>query len=315
MRIIDIIDKGTLRTLSATNNRIASLHLLLRLGIELLLIFLLFKVQHQPVLLIFTLLVLGFVHSFWGYAGYAHELFHKRVFSSRWVNQLLFRFSASVTFNNRAFFEASHMRHHSKTFDDDDDEGHSFQNWSVANIIRYALFDYTFMWRKVSYTLKNACGIMPASFSTIKGNVQRAAIEILIINILLYLSLYLVTHSGWVVLAYFVAQFSCQLPNRMLAQAQHLGLEEQKEIGPLGHSRTIRLPVWLAFLYANMNYHCEHHIMPAIPYYHLPELNQRLKAAGVAFEEVGVGYLFTTFWDEVGRKQQKSQDVASLSGE
>jgi fatty acid desaturase len=305
MRITEVIDKHVLRELSAINNRVASLHLALRLGIELLLIYMLYKTQHHILLLVLTILLLGFVHSFWGYAGYAHELFHKRVFSVKWANQLLFRFSAAVTFNNRAFFEASHMRHHSKTFSDDDDEGHSFQNWSVANIIRYALFDYTFMWRKVTYTIKNACGIIPASFSTIKVNIQRAAIEVLVINGLVYLAVYFATHSGWVVLAYFVAQFSCQLPNRMLAQAQHLGLEEQKESGPLGHSRTITLPVWLAFLYANMNYHCEHHIMPSIPYYHLPELNQRLKAAGVTFEEVGVGYLFTTFWQEVGRKQQK----------
>lgn len=305
MRITEVIDKETLRRLSATDNRVAVVHFALRLVIELALIALLFYTRHHPLLLVLNVLVLGMVHSFWGYAGYAHELFHKRVFSSKAVNHTLFRMAAAITFNNRAFFEASHLRHHSKTFSEDDDEGHSFQHWSTGSVIRYALFDPGFMWRKVSYTVKNACGTVPSAFLALKPQIQRAALEILCINGALYLTLLLLSGSWLVVGAYFVAQFSCQLPNRMLAQAQHLGLEAHKEQGPLGHSRTIILPTWLAFLYANMNYHCEHHIMPTIPYYHLPEMNRRLKAADVAFEEVGSRYLFTTFWQEVGRQQQK----------
>lgn len=301
MRITEVIDKGVIRKLTKVNDKTAALHLALRISVEVFLIYLLFRFQNNILLLGVTTLMLGFVHSFWGYAGYAHELFHRRVFSSNRLNKSLFRFSSAITYSNRAFFEASHMHHHSSTFSDDDDEGHSLQRWDVVSVTRYALFDYAFMWRKVTYTLKNALGIIPAAFSAEKKNIRQAACEVVFVNALIYITIFLISQSWIVLISYFIAQFSCQLPNRMLAQAQHLGLENQKDDGPLGHSRTIKLPTWLALLYSNMNYHCEHHLIPSVPYYNLPELNKCLKQAGITFEEVGISYLFKTFWQMVLR--------------
>ena len=31
------------------------------------------------------------------------------------------------------------------------------------------------------------------------------------------------------------------------------------------------------FLYANMNYHIEHHLYPSIPYYNLPQIHSLIK--------------------------------------
>jgi fatty acid desaturase len=38
-------------------------------------------------------------------------------------------------------------------------------------------------------------------------------------------------------------------------------------------TRSISLPRWLEFLYANMNYHIEHHLYPSVPYYNLSKVS------------------------------------------
>ncbi len=45
---------------------------------------------------------------------------------------------------------------------------------------------------------------------------------------------------------------------------------------PLLASRSIRTRRWIAFLYLNENYHLEHHLYPAVPFYHLPRLHAML---------------------------------------
>ena len=51
--------------------------------------------------------------------------------------------------------------------------------------------------------------------------------------------------------------------------------------GALKFSRTLILPKFLSFLYANMNYHAEHHFAPSVPYYNLPELHRILSGKGI----------------------------------
>jgi Na+-transporting NADH:ubiquinone oxidoreductase subunit F len=57
---------------------------------------------------------------------------------------------------------------------------------------------------------------------------------------------------------------------------QHLGLGEDV----LDHrysTRTVYVNPVFRFLYLNMNYHVEHHMFPAVPYYRLPDLHAEIK--------------------------------------
>jgi nitrite reductase/ring-hydroxylating ferredoxin subunit len=61
------------------------------------------------------------------------------------------------------------------------------------------------------------------------------------------------------------------------AVTQHAGLREDV----LDHrmsTRTVYINPVLRFLYLNMNYHLEHHLFPAVPYYNLPALHEEVKA-------------------------------------
>ena len=43
-------------------------------------------------------------------------------------------------------------------------------------------------------------------------------------------------------------------------------------------TRTVYINPVFRFLYLNMNYHVEHHMFPAVPYYNLPALHEEIKA-------------------------------------
>ena len=61
----------------------------------------------------------------------------------------------------------------------------------------------------------------------------------------------------------------------LFALSQHVGLAVNVNDHRL-NTRTIILGPLLSYLYLNMNYHLEHHLYPAVPYYHLPRLCKEL---------------------------------------
>ena len=61
----------------------------------------------------------------------------------------------------------------------------------------------------------------------------------------------------------------------LFALSQHVGLAVNVNDHRL-NTRTIILGPLLSYLYLNMNYHLEHHLYPAVPYYHLPRLYKEL---------------------------------------
>ncbi|MDX2378323.1 MAG: fatty acid desaturase [Acidimicrobiia bacterium] len=59
---------------------------------------------------------------------------------------------------------------------------------------------------------------------------------------------------------------------------QHLGLQEDV-LDHRANTRTVYMNPVFRFLYLNMNYHIEHHMFPAVPYYRLPALHAEIKDA------------------------------------
>ena len=63
----------------------------------------------------------------------------------------------------------------------------------------------------------------------------------------------------------------------LLNEAQHIGLTDEVSDYRI-NTRTILLNPVLGFLYWQMNYHIEHHMYAAVPFYHLAELHELIKA-------------------------------------
>jgi fatty acid desaturase len=149
-----------------------------------------------------------------------------------------------------------------------------------VNLIAYASIDFRLMKRRVLYAVLNATGYFPNFKKVQDKGIVSGARSILVINALLLLLIYALSGSVLITMIVFVSPFSGTLLNKILAKSQHHNLAALKSDGPLAHSRTLILPKFLSFLYANMNYHAEHHLAPSIPYYNLPRLHGILNERG-----------------------------------
>lgn len=233
------------------------------------------------------LLVHCFTWSFLGWAGYGHELAHASVFSRRQVNRFLFALFSILSWSNYAYYRASHIRHHKYTlFRNLDGEGKNDLRFSGGwNILASCTIDIPYMIRTISIIVQNSCGIIKGEWGTFlyppnsaeRKQVVHGARVVLAVNLLIHVAL-LSAGFGTLSLIVFLGPFGCTLPNKLLASMQHFG-------GALDtpdfrqNTNTVVLPFWLSFLYANMNFHLEHHLAPGIPYYNLPKLSTYLESS------------------------------------
>lgn len=270
----DLLDKEELKTLTASNNIKAFTDLSIRVLLSVLLIIGFIKgYDIHPLIGVICWYLYSVQLQFWGYAGLGHEVFHRKVFSSKRLNQWLFYWCSAITWNNSRLFAKSHLYHHSKTFEDNDFEAISETSWRGFDLLLYLLIDVRLMVRRIRYTLVNAAGYYPDWTLIEDKEITRAAQRTLVLNLLILIVVYGVSQSALLTLAMGLAPFTGSLLNKVLAKSQHHGLASESEKGPLFHSRSIPLPKLLSFLYANMNYHAEHHLAPSVPYYNLPDLH------------------------------------------
>jgi fatty acid desaturase len=174
----------------------------------------------------------------------------------------------------------SHARHHTHTYLVGRDP--EIQVPRPAKILPI-LLDYFYImggWGEVKRIALHACGIITAGprdfmppgehrkmiwssrvYMAIIGGSAVASIAIL--NPLPFLMIALPRfYGGW--------------HHQLCGLTQHAGLDENVRDHRL-NTRTVYMnPVW-RFLYLNMNYHLEHHMLPMVPFYALPQLHEAIK--------------------------------------
>ncbi len=280
MHAKDLLVEPAIRALLHTNNYIAARDLFFRFAIEIVLMIALYRtVQLGSYLVGFLIFyILAIWHSFWGYAGIGHELLHGRVFSNKNLNKVLYCLASFFVWSNPVFFKASHFYHHSRTFAEDDAESKGMQKWEWKDILFYLTIDIPFMTRRLFYTVINSIGFkyVDEKFYKIDKSYAIAASLTLIFQLVINLLIYYVFHDLLLNFLWIILPFTAQFFNRLLAQSQHIGLGAYCDLGPLRYSRTVHLPKLVSYLYAGMNYHAEHHLIPSIPYYNLQKLSEFL---------------------------------------
>lgn len=234
------------------------------------------------VLGLLCLLVHGMFYSFLGWAGAGHELNHHTVFASRSLNQFFLRLFSFLTWNNYIFFRASHGRHHRLTvYSDLDFEVRLPQQLDYKSWLFSLTFDFPALGRALKITWDNSRGIIrgkwgndlfPISDGAARRKLFRWARCMLIGHSLLAL-IFILSGTWKLLLIVTFAPFICTWLNKILAQAQHFGM--QANVPDFRqNSRTILLNPFLAFLYWQMNYHIEHHMYPAVPFFNLKKLRR-----------------------------------------
>ncbi|GLR67136.1 fatty acid desaturase [Acidocella aquatica] len=210
-----------------------------------------------------------------------HELSHGTAFRTRWLNEALFHLCAFMTLREGFYYRWSHTRHHTHTLlvGRDPEIAAPRPPKVLMQFLDFFFIHDGFV--QLGRLLRNASGDLTEDGKHFVPDGQRHRV---ILASRIYLGMILAvilgcaaTHSilpaMFVILPRFYGGFFSQLFNL----TQHAGLNEDVLDHRL-NTRTIIMNPVFSFLYANMNYHIEHHMFPMVPFYRLPELHELIKA-------------------------------------
>ncbi len=234
---------------------------------------------HYWLSFVILLIVHGTFYSFLGYAGLGHELVHRTVFVSRNANDLLFSVISFLTWNNKYYFRKSHACHHQFTIHDDKDYEVKLPQKSVLKQWMFLVFfDFALFKRALKIHIENSFGIIKGSFgqrlfpkNSANYKMLIAWARILLIGHVALATIFFLSGLWPLIFIITLAPFFGTFLNRVLAQGQHYGMAPNSS-DFRDACRTVLLHPFLASLYWQMNYHTEHHMYPAVPFFQLRKL-------------------------------------------
>lgn len=211
----------------------------------------------------------------------AHELSHGTPFKTRWLNEALYHLCAFMTLHEGFYWRWSHSRHHTHTIIVGRDPEIAFPR--PPSIIGAAL-DLFFIksgTKEIVHIVRHATGrIVPNG----RHFVPDSEIRKVVWSSRVYVGIFGLTAAGCWAAGSILPALYVVLPrfyggplSHLFNMTQHAGLEEDV-YDHRRNSRTICMNPVFRFLYMNMNYHIEHHMFPAVPYYRLPELHHAVGA-------------------------------------
>lgn len=243
-----------------------------------------------------------------------HELVHKCVFRTQWLNQFFVRVFSFLGWINFEHFYASHMRHHQYTLHQPDDlevtlpikvlTQHFFKytffnllaiRWQVKNSCRLACGNFEGAWEATMFPENEPEKALPtirwARFLLI-GHATVIAVSLVmawLFSPLWLMALVLITLNQ----TYGSSlQFLCN-------NTQHIGLQD--EVPDFRQCcRTFTVNPLVQFLYWHMNYHIEHHMYAAVPCYNLGTLHRAIK-----HELPPTPHGLVATWQEIAEIQRK----------
>ena len=209
-----------------------------------------------------------------------HELSHGTPFKNRKLNDIFYQLCAFMTLRGAVYYRWSHTRHHTHTLMVGKDPEIAAPRppdrlglYSDFFFISDGIRQLVKVFRHANGTLTEAGKhFIPAT--EIRKVFFEARVYVFVIAVVVWLCFATesILPAMFVVLPRFYGGFFSQLFNL----SQHAGLAEDVADHRL-NCRTILMNPVFNFLYANMNYHIEHHMFPMVPYYKLPELHALIK--------------------------------------
>ena len=210
----------------------------------------------------------------------AHELSHGTPFKTRRLNEFFYQLCAFMTLREAYYYRWSHSRHHTDTIIVGRDPEIGFQRPPDLSVLLLDIFFIKDGFKQLRSIVQNATGTLTENGDQFIPEGQRRSV---VRSSRVYLAIILgvaawcvavgsILPAMFIVLPRFYGGFLSQVFNVM----QHAGLDEDVYDHRLNTRTVIMNPVF-SFLYANMNYHIEHHMFPMVPFYVLPELHNLIK--------------------------------------
>ncbi len=236
-----------------------------------------------------------------GCGALMHECGHGSLFATRKLNRLVGEWlGAAPVLYRLDDYMTSHLKHHREIGNQEDPDLHRYQRYPVS---KHALKRK--LWRDISgqTTWKITKGQMFAngilyrdengrqrfSFKNLLARWYRPVFSNLILFAVLAALGYPLLYLLWVT-AYFSTYMVC---SRIRNLAEHAAVPDLTSMDPLKNTRTTIPRWWERFTFApnSVNYHLEHHLVPAIPKYRLADFHRALKQKGLLAEaDICQGY-------------------------
>jgi fatty acid desaturase len=210
-----------------------------------------------------------------------HELSHGTPFRTRWINEALYHLCAFMALHEGVYYRWSHTRHHTHTLIVGKDP--EIPTPRPPDVLRQFL-DFFFIrggMTELGRIFRNAGGTLveagrhfvPVSERRKVVWSSRAYVAVLAVVALACVGTERILPVVFVVGPRFYGGVFPQLINLTL----HAGMREDVHDHRL-NTRTVLMNPAFRFLYANMNYHIEHHMFPMVPFHRLPELHAMIRS-------------------------------------
>ncbi|HEY5647480.1 MAG TPA: fatty acid desaturase, partial [Pseudomonadales bacterium] len=212
-----------------------------------------------------------------------HELQHRTVFRTRWLNVLFERIYAFISWSDYIWYQQSHALHHRATC-------HHRYDGEVVLPVRFSLrrwrawlallaWDPRNTWTRLTTVWHYARGeihgdwyqhVLTASDDRLRRR-HRDWARVLLIGHALLALIFVVTGHWFLIVVFTLGTQYCSWLGFLCGVPQHYGLNA--DVPDFRYNTRTFTCSWLpAFYYWNMQYHLEHHMYPAVPFFNLPKL-------------------------------------------
>ncbi len=253
-----------------------------------------------------ALAVFFFLHRWWApmvVACYAHSLFvnmmsmsaamhelsHGTPFRTKPVNEFFLYLFSFLTWNNPIHFRASHiLNHHQFTvyrgLDKEVIQVPVRDKLNPINIFSWLTFDWAWFALVIRVDVLHSLGHGDADFFSwnplFPGEDPRRKTmcnwaRIVVVGYIVLIAVFFAFHL-WVAVYLVFSYFFARILGNLTGAIQHTGLGSSiPDWRAVCH--TVKLGPVLRYLYWNMNFHTEHHMYAAVPFFNLPKLRAVLE--------------------------------------
>jgi fatty acid desaturase len=245
-------------------------------------------------LLLLALFVHGtFARFMRGISG--HELCHKTPFRTQAYNDFFLKVFSFLSWFDYVGYRVSHVKHHQATVHSDEDGEVVLPQGLDWHGLRFIITELTFSPTRLFWSIANFVAaargaviskdeffsaewlrrIFPESNTTLRREHRNWARIVLFGHIALC-SIFVVTGHWFLIIIINLGCQYCDWLYMLCGAPQHIGLSPNVSDFRLC-TRTFTCSRFPAFLYWNMQYHVEHHMFPAVPFYNLPRLRKAIE--------------------------------------
>lgn len=227
-------------------------------------------------LIIPAVLLHGFVLSLW--FAPMHECTHNTAFRTRWLNRWVGIVAGLFIWRPPLYFKYRHADHHTYTQHPQQDPDIVRMPASLREYFAVAI-GLSFWSKLLTILVRSALGRFDAverSFLPVEERVRvRDETRAFFAFYAAVVAASLAAGLGWELLLYWVIPRIAGEPFlRLIRIAEHTGAAESPNL--LENTRTVIANPVLRFLFWNMPYHAEHHLLPSVPFHALPRLHEEV---------------------------------------